>query len=76
MRTGGVFETDSNGRQHLKRKLNHREDWDLHLAEKVPGNYFPITTDISISDNKKVTVVTDRTQGGSSLADGELELMV
>ncbi|CAH1405830.1 unnamed protein product [Nezara viridula] len=76
MKTGGVFETDSNGRQHLKRKLNHREDWDLHLAEKVPGNYFPITTDISISDHKKVTVITDRTQGGSSLADGELELMV
>lgn len=43
------------------------------------GNYYPITTDISLSDpavGTEVAVIIDRAQGGSSMQDGQLELMV
>lgn len=69
--------TDSNGREYLERKLNYRPSWPLKLAEPIPGNYYPVTTTISIADtSSRLSVITDRAQGGSSLNDGEVELMV
>lgn len=77
IRSDGVFYTDSNGREMLKRRRNHRDTWDLNLAEKISGNYYPITSKIAIEDDRKrFAVLIDRAQGGSSLADGSLELMV
>ncbi|XP_076427921.1 lysosomal alpha-mannosidase isoform X4 [Peromyscus maniculatus bairdii] len=76
MKTNGQFYTDSNGREILKRRRNHRPTWRLSRTEPVAGNYYPVNTRIYISDgHMQLTVVTDRSQGGSSLKDGSLELM-
>ncbi|KPU73915.1 uncharacterized protein Dana_GF15795, isoform B [Drosophila ananassae] len=73
----GVFYTDSNGREMIKRKLNHRDTWDVKINEEVAGNYYPITTKIDLEDDTaRMAILTDRAQGGSSLKDGSLELMV
>nr|XP_051693807.1 lysosomal alpha-mannosidase isoform X3 [Oryctolagus cuniculus] len=75
--TKGYFYTDSNGREILKRRRNYRHTWNLNQTEPVAGNYYPVNTRIYITDRKKqLTVLTDRCQGGSSLQDGSLELMV
>ncbi len=73
----GTFFTDSNGREFLERKRSERT-WDDFLEfEPVAGNYYPVNAGIFIQDDKaSLTVLTDRTQGGSSLKDGSLELMV
>lgn len=74
-----IFYTDSNGREVLRRQRSSRPTWKLMLAEPVAGNYYPITSKISIRDPAKkqsVAVLVDRAQGGSSLRDGEMELMV
>ena len=77
MKTGGVFYTDSNGREMLKRKRNSRDTWKLNLKEPVAGNYYPVTAKIAIEDPKhRLAVLNDRSQGGSSMFDGTLELMV
>ena len=75
---GGEFFTDSNGREFLKRKRNYRPTWDLNVFEPVAGNYYPVNSAIYIEDEAKraLTVVIDRSQGGSSLEDGTVELMV
>lgn len=80
LKSNKIFYTDSNGREMLKRERNYRPTWELHLDEPVAGNYYPITTKISIKDTvskaKRLSVLNDRAQGGSSLNDGEIELMV
>lgn len=77
--TDGTFFTDSNGRELLKRIRDFRPTWNLQLLESVSGNYYPITSRIVLRDEKEdieLAVLTDRAQGGSSLKDGEVELMV
>lgn len=75
--TGGLFYTDSNGREILERRRNYRPTWKLNQTEPVAGNYYPVNSRIYITDgNMQLTVLTDRSQGGSSLSDGSLELMV
>lgn len=77
MKTNGEFYTDSNGREMLKRKRNYRETWKVNIQEIIAGNYYPVTTKIAIEDAKhRLAVLTDRAQGGSSIFDGTLELMV
>ncbi|KAJ8675629.1 hypothetical protein QAD02_011415 [Eretmocerus hayati] len=79
LRNEEEFYTDSNGREMMKRKLNHRPTWNSSLYEPVAANYYPITTKISIEDKHKkirLSVLTDRSQGGSSLNEGEIELML
>lgn len=77
MQTNEIFSTDSNGREMLQRKRNVRETWEIELEEPVAGNYYPITTKIAIEDEThRLAVLTDRAQGGSSILDGSVELMV
>ncbi|XP_055295904.1 lysosomal alpha-mannosidase-like [Sitodiplosis mosellana] len=77
IKSNGVFFTDSNGRQTMKRKLNHRDTWNLTLSEPTASNYYPIQSKIAIEDNtRRFAILTDRSQGGSSLKDGSIELMV
>ncbi|XP_019848841.1 PREDICTED: lysosomal alpha-mannosidase-like [Amphimedon queenslandica] len=74
-----TFYTDSNGRESQKRIRNYRHDSVYFNTEPVAGNYYPVTSRIFIKDEEKktqFTVLNDRAQGGSSLADGSLELMV
>ncbi|XP_054743678.1 lysosomal alpha-mannosidase [Anastrepha obliqua] len=75
--SNGVFYTDSNGREMLRRVRNRREYFTPNLNETVSGNYYPITARIAIEDDKKrIALLNDRAQGGSSLKDGVLELML
>ncbi|XP_037711114.1 lysosomal alpha-mannosidase [Drosophila subpulchrella] len=73
----GKFYTDSNGREMLERKRNQRENFDPNMSEGISGNYYPVTGQISLQDDvKRITLLNDRAQGGASLKDGELELML
>lgn len=63
----------------MKRIRDFRPTWKLRLSEQVSGNYYPVTSKILIRDeraNTELAILTDRAQGGSSLSDGEIELMV
>ncbi|XP_049857093.1 lysosomal alpha-mannosidase-like [Schistocerca gregaria] len=74
-----TFYTDSNGREMIKRRVNYRSTWDYVVEEPVSGNYYPITSKIVIKDENKgleMAILNDRAQGGSSLRNGEIELMV
>ena len=62
------FFTDSNGRQMMLRRRNFRPTWNLNLTEPVSANYYPINSRIFVRDDKnQATVLTDRSQGGSSM---------
>ena len=72
-----TFYTDSNGREMQTRVRDYRETWTLNLTEPVAANYYPVNALITLNDSTaQFTVLTDRSEGGSSLTDGELELMV
>ena len=76
-----TFYTDSNGLEMQQRILNYRPTFDLtdyYKKENVTTNYYPITSAIAIKDpdnGKALTVMNDKTQGGSSLRVGTVELM-
>ncbi len=84
----GIFYTDSNGREFLRRKRNYRPTWNLTVHEPIAGNYYPINTAIYVDEattqnNLSSTrspaafaIVTDRSQGGGSIVNGTVELMV
>jgi alpha-mannosidase len=77
--TGGAWRTDSNGRDWQLRQRNRRPDFNITVTEEVAQNYYPVNTGAQLQDTSGggvLTVLTDRTQGGASLADGELELML
>lgn len=77
IKSNGVFFTDSNGREEIRRKRNERDTWTPNLLEKVAGNYYPLTAKIAIEDQKtRMAVLVDRAQGGSSLKDGSIEIMI
>lgn len=77
MVTNKEFYTDSNGRDFLKRVRDHREDWPLQVNQPVAGNYYPINLGIYTKDKKsELSVLVDRATGGSSINDGEVELML
>lgn len=74
-----MFYTDANGRETIRRTRDFRSSWDLHTNEEVASNYYPITSWTFIRDLGKdlqMTVLTDRSQGGASMLDGSLELML
>ncbi|XP_044269680.1 lysosomal alpha-mannosidase-like [Tribolium madens] len=75
-----TFFTDSNGREMIKRQLNKRSDYEYDpTLEPVASNYYPVTSKIVIRDEKKkleVAILNDRAQGGSSLQNGAIELML
>ncbi|XP_041364286.1 lysosomal alpha-mannosidase-like [Gigantopelta aegis] len=79
LKSESLFYTDANGREILQRKRNHRDTWKLNLTEPIAENYYPVNSRIYIQDKSKniqFTVLTDRSEGGSSIQDGELEIMV
>ncbi|KAI3463535.1 hypothetical protein Pfo_020198 [Paulownia fortunei] len=72
-----TFYTDSNGRDFLERIRDYRADWDLQVNQPIAGNYYPINLGIYIKDkNTELSVLVDRSVGGSSIADGEVEIML
>ncbi|EPY83529.1 Lysosomal alpha-mannosidase precursor isoform 2-like protein [Camelus ferus] len=62
LETKGLFYTDSNGREILERRL---------VGSAASHSPLPHQ-----DGHKQLTVLTDRSQGGSSLSDGSIELMV
>ncbi|KAL5717335.1 alpha-mannosidase [Ranunculus cassubicifolius] len=77
MMTNKTFYTDSSGRDFIKRVRDFRTDWDLQVNQPIAGNYYPINLGIYMADRKtELSVLVDRAVGGSSIADGEIELML
>uniref|UniRef100_A0A0G4IBA5 Alpha-mannosidase n=1 Tax=Chromera velia CCMP2878 TaxID=1169474 RepID=A0A0G4IBA5_9ALVE len=89
--SGDLFSTDSNGLQMIERKRFHRPDFSPVWQEEAPSssNYFPVNSAVFIEEKEKkekkganeskprrLTVVTDRSQGAASLESGQIELMV
>ncbi|CAG2111159.1 unnamed protein product, partial [Medioppia subpectinata] len=77
--TGGVFYTDSNGRQTMRRRRDYRPTYNLTITQPVSGNYYPVTNWIAIRDEKaglQLTMLNDRAQGGTGFREGQIELMV
>lgn len=66
------------GLEEQQRIIDFRPTWNLSVFEPVAGNYYPINSFIRLSDanNKSVTVLADRSQGGSVIRDGEFEIMM
>lgn len=51
----------------------------IHLLQPVAQNYVPVNCAAKLTDpstGNVLTVITDRSQGGSSMVDGTLEIMV
>ncbi|XP_074649565.1 lysosomal alpha-mannosidase-like [Tubulanus polymorphus] len=79
LKTHSMFYTDANGRETQTRRRNYRPTWTLQQTEPVAGNYYPINAYAYLKDeqaNVQLTVLTDRSQGGGSITDGSLEIMV
>jgi hypothetical protein len=81
--SAGAFSTDANGRDLIDRVRGARPDIkDYDVDELASGNYYPVPTLLSLAGKgssggtRSFWVASDRAQGGSSLADGSLELMV
>ena len=71
------YYTDANGREVLERTRDYRPTWNYTVHEPVSGNYYPINSRIWIRDqNRKLTVLTDRSPGGGSIHDGSVEIML
>ncbi|CAM6125814.1 unnamed protein product [Calypogeia fissa] len=77
IQSDGEFYTDSGGRDFLKRVRDYREDWNLEVSEPVAGNYYPLNLGAYLSDTESdFSVLVDRSLAGSSINDGELELLL
>ncbi|XP_044502287.1 alpha-mannosidase At3g26720-like isoform X3 [Mangifera indica] len=77
MKTNKTFYTDSSGRDFIKRIRDFRTDWDLEVTEPIAGNYYPVNLGIYMQDDTtELSVLVDRSVGGSSLVDGQIELML
>ena len=77
--TRGMWYTDANGRSMQKRVRNFRPTWKLNQTEPEAGNYYPVNSRIAIVDAStgvQFVVLNDRSQGGASLSDGCVELML
>ena len=78
--TSGVWTTDSNCRESQVRQRGVRANWPIAPSEPVTSSYFPCnclikTTSLGPS-NVTVAVAVDRSEGSTSLTNGQLELMV
>ena len=77
IKSNSTFYTDSNGREFLERRRDYRPSWSMEVFEPVAGNYYPINAAMYIEDElASLAMLTDRTQGGGSLVDGSIEMMV
>ena len=77
IKSNRLFYTDANGREMQERKRNYRPTWKLSVTEPVAGNYYPVNSRMYIKDSdKQLTILTDRSLGGSSMKDGSMEIML
>jgi alpha-mannosidase len=81
LQSDDTFFVDANGREMVRRVVNKRGPSypDLAVHEPVAGNYYPVNHMMAVQDTAKdveLVVLTDVTQGGASLSNGEMEFMV
>ncbi|CAH8875835.1 unnamed protein product [Trichobilharzia szidati] len=90
VKNSGEFFTDSSGRRLIRRLRNKRVDWNLPVnfteTENIAGNYYPVINrimlkNILMNDGDAtipfgLAVYTDRAEGGTSLHDGQIEIML
>ncbi|CAI9283215.1 unnamed protein product [Lactuca saligna] len=77
MKSNKTFYIDSNGRDFLQRIRDYREDWDLEVNQPIAGNYYPVNLGIYLKDEtSELSLLVDRSVGGSSIVHGQLELML
>ncbi|UJR26763.1 hypothetical protein I4U23_008078 [Adineta vaga] len=77
IQSASKFYTDANGREVLERTRDYRPTWNYTVVETVAGNYYPVNSRIWIKEqDRQFTILTDRSEGGSSIHDGSVELMV
>jgi len=75
-----TYYTDSNGLYYMKRNQDHSYNND---ARDIPLSYFPVVSHISInnendtekSNKTSLMILNDRSEGGTSFREGEVELM-
>lgn len=81
LKNNGAFYTDANGLDMQERVLNYRPTWNIQdnydrSTVNVTANFYPVTSAIQIRDEKKTfTVMNDRSQAGTSLENGKIQLM-
>ncbi|XP_026734781.1 lysosomal alpha-mannosidase-like [Trichoplusia ni] len=76
--SNGEFFTDSNSRQMMRRTC-WNESASQQQKKPIAACYYPVASRIcihSLNSSVEMCVLTDRTQGGTSYNDGEIELMV
>ena len=68
----GTFYTDSNGWQNVQRR---------RAKTQLESNFFPVTTSIFIQERRQeiylqreLNILTDRSQAGTSLIDGQVSV--
>jgi hypothetical protein len=75
-----TFYTDSMGLEEQKRVIDYRPSWNYTVFEPVAGNFYPVNAFLRLQDSasadRMVTVISDRSQGGTVLRQGEIELMI
>ncbi|CAI5465089.1 unnamed protein product [Closterium sp. Yama58-4] len=77
IRSNSTFYTDSNGRDYMTRVRNYPYDATEPATHPIAGNYYPLTCGAHIGDpSVQLSVLVDRALGASSLADGQLEVML
>ncbi|CAM0872753.1 unnamed protein product [Alopecurus aequalis] len=77
MATNKTFYTDSSGRDFIKRVRDYRLEWKIEVNQPIAGNYYPVNLGIYVEDgSKELSVLVDRSVGGSSIKDGQIELML
>lgn len=77
IKSNKTFYTDSSGRDFIERIRDYRADWSLQVNQPVAGNYYPINLGIYMKDtNTELSILVDRSVGGSSIVDGQVELML
>ncbi len=76
----GEFYTDTNGHQNILRTRDHRQTFELwNGSNPIASNYYPITSHIYLNDSNsgyRMNLLTDRAQGGGSIKDGQIELLI
>jgi len=78
LQTDNTWYTDSQGLEIQKRMLNYRP-YNHTNTEPIASNYYPYNEATFIQDTKQdlqFTIVSDRSRGCTSLANGELEIML
>ena len=73
--SGDTWYSDANAREVIQRKRDFRATWKLNCTAPVACNYNPVNLATYLEDqSRRLTLVTDRSNGGTSMAPGEMEV--